>query len=157
MVADSSPLIFLADAMLLDLLPRLASRIVVPSAVLREIQGHGHEDKAATSVAFLDWLETVEVPEIHPVVRARGIGLGESSVLSWAAGNPPSVALLDDLAARRLAVTLEIPVRGTLGLILTARQRGLIPAARPILERLRDAGMYLSDKVLNESLARVEE
>ncbi|MEH2055977.1 MAG: DUF3368 domain-containing protein [Nostoc sp.] len=35
---------------------------------------------------------------------------------------------------------LWIPVRGTLGLVLTAKQRGKITAARPILENLRSLG-----------------
>jgi predicted nucleic acid-binding protein len=64
---------------------------------------------------------------------------------------------VDDLAARRCAATLGVPVRGTLGLVLIAKQRGEIPAARPVLEELRQAGMYLSDAVLNRALKRVGE
>ncbi len=64
---------------------------------------------------------------------------------------------MDDLAARRCARSLAIPVRGTLGLVLIAKQRKLIPAARPVLEQLRQAGMYLSDSVLNRALEKVGE
>jgi predicted nucleic acid-binding protein len=67
------------------------------------------------------------------------------------------MAILDDLAARRCAATLRIPVRGTLGLVLIARQRGRIPAARPVLEGMRASGMYLSDSVMNKALALVGE
>ncbi|MHC5726961.1 MAG: DUF3368 domain-containing protein, partial [Nostoc sp.] len=38
-----------------------------------------------------------------------------------------------------------------------AKQRGVIPAARPVLEQLRVCGMYLSDRVINQSLALVGE
>lgn len=62
-----------------------------------------------------------------------------------------------DLAARRGAAALEIPVRGTLGLVLVAKQRGELVAARPVLEQLRQAGMYLSDAVMNRVLAMVGE
>jgi predicted nucleic acid-binding protein len=65
---------------------------------------------------------------------------------------------VDDLAApRRCAATLGIPVRGTLGLILTAQRRGVIPQARPALENLRRSGMYLSDHILNQALKLVDE
>ena len=64
-------------------------------------------------------------------------------MLAWAYTYPNTEAIVDDLAARRCAAALGIPVRGTLGLVLTAKQRGVIPAARPILERLRGSGMYL--------------
>jgi predicted nucleic acid-binding protein len=65
---------------------------------------------------------------------------------------PGTEVILDDLAARRCAATLGIPVRGTLGIVITAKQRGAIPAARPVLEQLRLCGMYLSDRVINQAL-----
>jgi predicted nucleic acid-binding protein len=68
-----------------------------------------------------------------------------------------SEAVIDDLAARRCAAVLRIPVRGTLGLALIAKQRGQISSARQVLERLRYGGMYLSDEVMNRALALVGE
>lgn len=90
-------------------------------------------------------------------IQAWDLGDGESSVLAWAHANPGTLAILDDLAARRCAATLRIPVRGTLGLVLLAKQRGRISAARPVLEAMRGSGMYLSDSILNKALALVGE
>ena len=69
-------------------------------------------------------------------------------------------ALLDLLriAGSRIVVPAPgIPVRGTLGLVLTAKRRGLIPAARVVLEQLRQSGMYLSDSIMNRALTFVDE
>jgi len=85
------------------------------------------------------------------------LGPGESSVLAWAHAHSGSEAILDDLAARRCASAFGIPVRGTLGLALIAKQRGQIPSARRVLEQLRRGGMYLSDYVMDEALSRVGE
>lgn len=63
---------------------------------------------------------------------------------------------MDDLAGR-CAAALGIPVRGTLSLLLTAKRRGRISQARPVLERLRQAGMYLSDRIMDQALALVGE
>jgi predicted nucleic acid-binding protein len=41
--------------------------------------------------------------------------------------------------------------------VLVAKQRGLVPLARPVIEALRDAGMYLSDNVIRRALALVGE
>ena len=49
------------------------------------------------------------------------------------------------------------PCAAPLGLVLTAKQRGQISSARELLYQLRQAGMYLSDRVLNEALAKVGE
>jgi predicted nucleic acid-binding protein len=85
------------------------------------------------------------------------LGAGESAVLTWGYVNPGTEVIVDDLAARRCAAALGIPVRGTLGLVLTAKQQGILPAARPVLEQLRLSGMYLSDRVMNQALALVGE
>jgi len=52
---------------------------------------------------------------------------------------------------------LGVPLRGTVGLVLAAKQAGRILAARPVLEQLRDRGMYLSDAVLQRALRLVDE
>jgi predicted nucleic acid-binding protein len=55
------------------------------------------------------------------------------------------------------AASLGIPVRGTLGIVLAAKRRGLIPLARPVIDDLFATGLYLSRKVLEEALRRVNE
>jgi predicted nucleic acid-binding protein len=91
------------------------------------------------------------------VIQNWDLGAGESAVLTWGYVNPGTEVIVDDLAARRCAAALGIPVRGTLGLVLTAKQQGILPAARPVLEQLRLSGMYLSDRVMNQALVLVGE
>ena len=70
------------------------------------------------------------------------LGPGESSVLAYVMAHRPMIAIIDDLSARHCAEVFRIPVSGTLGLVLTAKKRGVIPFARPALEHLRQSGMY---------------
>ena len=86
-----------------------------------------------------------------------GIAIGAVSLTSLALAEPGVRVVLYDLEARRCARSLAVPLIGTLGLVILARQDGRIAAARPVIERLRDSGMYLSDRVINEALARVGE
>jgi predicted nucleic acid-binding protein len=67
------------------------------------------------------------------------------------------VAIIDDLAGRKCAACLDIPVRGTLGIVLEAKRRGVIRQARPVLEELIASGLYLRRHVLDEALKRVGE
>jgi predicted nucleic acid-binding protein len=53
--------------------------------------------------------------------------------------------------------SLNIPVRGTLGIVLAAKGRGLIPKARDVIEEMTIAGLHLSRRVLDEALRRVDE
>jgi predicted nucleic acid-binding protein len=95
--------------------------------------------------------------EISARIKSWNLGLGETSVLAWAQSRPVCMAILDDLAGRRCAEVLEIPLIGTLGLVLRAKRIGQIAAARPLLLRLREAGMYLSDAVVEPALRLVGE
>lgn len=71
--------------------------------------------------------------------------------------HPGTEAVIDDFAARRCAATIGVPVRGTLGIVLEAKQRGIVPSARTIVEQMRQTGMYLSDEIMNQALALVRE
>ncbi len=154
---NASPLIFLSRAGLLDLLQLLSTEVVVPEAVTSEIGRRGANDPTAQALANTSWLVVVPTPPVPAQIQAWGLGDGESSVLAWAHAHPGAEAIIDDLAARRCAAAFNLPVRGTLGLVLIAKQRRRIPAARPIMLQLRQGGTYLSDRVLNQALALVGE
>lgn len=154
---NASPLILLTKAGLLNLLQLLSQEIVVPAAVATEIGQYGETDVTALALAQTEWLVVVETPPVPELIQSWDLGAGESAVLTWGYANPNTEVIVDDLAARRCAATLGIPVRGTLGLVLTAKQRGTIGAARPVLEQLRLSGMYLSDRVMERALALVGE
>jgi predicted nucleic acid-binding protein len=62
-----------------------------------------------------------------------------------------------DQAARNAAAALRIAHQGTLGVVLFAKTQRIISAARPIVEQLRQHGMFLSDKVMNQALSQVGE
>jgi predicted nucleic acid-binding protein len=156
-VVNASPLILLTAAGLTELLHLAGNPVLVPRAVIEEIEAYGPSDATATAVRQANWLTIVEPQLVPPIIERWDLGSGESSVLTWAHAHSGTVAVLDDLAARRCADSLGIPIRGTLGLVLIAKQRGAIAEAKPIVERLRQAGMYLSDAVMNRALSMVGE
>lgn len=156
-VVNASPLIFLSRAGMVDLLKQAGSTIVVPSAVAGEIQQRGVNDPTAQALGNNKLLVILDVPLIPANIQSWDLGAGESSVLTHVYNNAGMVAVIDDLCARRCAVTLNIPVIGALGLVLIAKKRGVIPLARPVMDELRQTGMYLSNAIMNQALALVGE
>jgi predicted nucleic acid-binding protein len=154
---NASPLILLARGGLLDLLRLAGDEVVVPTRVATAIQRRGPDDPTVRALTNTSWLVRIETPPVPALIQAWDLGAGESSVLAWAHAHPGTEAIVDDLPARRCAAALGIPVRGTLGLVLTAKRRGVIPAARPIVEQLRRTGMYLSEPIVHQALALVGE
>jgi len=157
-VINTSPILYLARANRLDFFTFAADEIVVPNAVSKELAVGGPVEWMALAAAMgSQQLRVVDDPQVPIAIQSWDLGPGESSVLAWAYAHSPAVANIDDLAARRCATAFNIPVRGTLGLVLTAKMRGLIPAARPVIEELKQRGMHLSERVIAEALSRVGE
>ena len=154
---NTSPLIFLTRASLLDLLQLTAPEIAVPAPVAEEIRRRGVGDATTRALAATRWLQVVDVPAVPAAIQAWDLGLGESAVLAWCAARPGVEAIIDDFNGRRCAHALDIPVRGTVGLVLLGKRRGRLPEARPVLEFLRRSGMYLSDRALSRALETVGE
>lgn len=156
-VANASPLIFLSRAGHLELLRHFADRVLVPRPVADEIRLKGEQDVTAKAIAETSWLEVVPAPSTPEQISQWALGPGEAAVLAIAAANPGMEAMIDDLAGRKCAAHLGIPVRGTLGIVLAAKRRGLIPQARLVIEDMIRSGLYLSRPVLDEALKRVDE
>lgn len=154
---NTSPLIYLARAGLLDLLCIAGPAIVVPSAVAAEVAAAGASDPAVLALRSTPWLRTVPTEPAPAAVTAWDLGPGESAVIAYGLAHHGAEVIIDDRAGRRCAATLGLPVRGTLGMVLVAKRRGVLASARDAVERLVGAGMYLSQDVLDRALVQVGE
>jgi len=146
LVFNASPLIVLAKSGLLDRVLPLGNHVIIPRPVAKEISAvRDPHDPAAAWLRQPDAQPLLsDAPECSAFVGAWDLGAGESSVIMLSLEGDGRQAVLDDLAARRCASALGIKVIGTIGLLLMAKQRGLIPAIRPALRSVEDAGLFLS-------------
>ncbi len=156
-IVDASPLILLGKIGRLDLLRVGGPEVVVPEAVLTEVRGHEPDDAAAKAIVLISWIRVAPPARIPSSVQSWDLGAGETAVLALALGDRDCEVILDDRDAKRCAQTLGISARGTLGLVLLAKQLGEVPEARPLVEELKLRGLYLADPVLNQALALVGE
>ena len=147
-VVNASPLIILFKSGLADLLPKLFAEVVVPEAVWREVMAGGESDEATSQLPSVSWLRREATQTIAPGVLIWNLGDGESEVLSFALARPEHRALVDDHAARSCARTLGIRPLGTGGALVLAKKRGLIKSVSAELEKLRDAGLWLSNEMI---------
>ncbi len=94
---------------------------------------------------------------IHPLIAAWDLGQGESEVLTLALEKDGACVVLDDLQARKCAALFEIPLIGSIGLIILAKRKGLIDLAKPIIERLKAAGLHIDNTMLERIYLRIGE
>lgn len=60
--------------------------------------------------------------------------------------------IIDDALARKIAKLHVFKITGTAGVLLKAEKGGYLKDIKPILEGLKAAGFYLSDKLIDEML-----
>ncbi len=148
LVADSGPLIAFAKLQRLDVLRELASRLVVPPAVWREVTAERPGLADALDVTNSAWIEVVSPTGPLPDAFNRDLGPGEVEAMQLAMGLREGRLLVDEALARREALRLRLPIIGTVGLLLRAEQSGLIASAKAEATRLVGAGYFLSPALL---------
>ena len=151
-IVNASPLILLGKISRLSLLAELSEHVVVPHEVSLEIDAGPATDPARLWLAS-NGQSFVAKPELFDLrVVAWDLGKGETAVICQALSQPGSVCILDDRAARDCARLFGARVKGTVGVLLLAKQEGLIPAVRPMLESLLNSGATLHETVVRDAL-----
>ena len=136
-IANTSPLQYLFQLELLDFLPELYEEVLVPEGVIRELRNGAILGVPLPDIDSLSWLRTRKVSSSRVLPLAAGLGIGEREVLALAMEVDSPLVILDDALARRFAQRLNIPLTGTLGLLLKAKQQGRIERVGPYLDRLK--------------------
>jgi uncharacterized protein len=156
-ISNTSPLFYLHRLRHLDLLQKLYQRIIVPEAVVDELNAGRDLGQDVPNVKDYDWIEVRPVPAPELVKLITDLGAGEAQVLTLAIGEPGSLVILDDRLAREVARMRNIRITGTAGVLLKAKQEGHISAVAPLLNRLIELDFRLSDDVKARILMLAQE
>jgi uncharacterized protein len=139
-VLDSACLIGLERVGMLDILPGLLYPIFAPPAVISEFG------------SCPDWISAVPVSDPGMVAAMRlSVDPGESEAITLAYSMSLRI-ILDDLKARQIAQKLGLSVTGTVGLVVKAKQAGIISSASEILDELVAHHFRISQSLYKEAL-----
>jgi len=151
-VINTSPLIFLYKIKRLEVLNKLFDNIYVPQAVLAELDS-GNPDETTKILSAIPY-KSLKVTNRIAVLGLLGrLHVGEVEAIIGAIEKGVKHVVLDDLYARNKAKQLKLEVTGTLGIIIMAKKTGLIENIHNDIKALTDAGMYISNKLI-ESILR---
>ncbi|MBW1918487.1 MAG: DUF3368 domain-containing protein [Deltaproteobacteria bacterium] len=143
-ICNTSPLQYLHQIGLLQLLPKMVGRIIIPAAVQEELDQGRRLGIDLPDIDTLPWLAIRQPLSVAALPLVTDLGPGETQVLALALETPDTVALIDDALARRIAETLGIKLTGTLGVLLSAKRAGLLPAVAPFLDHLQELRFRVS-------------
>lgn len=144
-VSDTSAITSLIQIGRIDLLPSLFQAVMIPEAVARELKRNHPVLPALLQVASAASATTVArlAVELDP---------GEAEAIALMLEGRGDLLLMDERAGRRVAIREGVPLIGLLGVLVLAKQRGLLTALQPELDRLESAAGF---RLSNELKARV--
>lgn len=157
MVADSGPILSFARANRLNLLRQVVGDLTIPDAVYEDIVVRGAGRPGSQEAQQSSWIRRLPVrdralidqlpPKLHP---------GEREAMALAKERDEFL-LVDEREARREASRQGITVIGSLRVLKEAKDRGIIPQVKPVLDELIAAGMYVSDALYQTLLQQIGE
>lgn len=103
-----------------------------------------------------DWIVIKAVSnKTRQYLYAEKVDAGEASAIALAMELPSPLLILDDLKGRKLASQLKISYTGTLGVLVLAKNKGIITALKPYFDKIMDTDFRISpdllQSILNES------
>jgi len=143
-VVNTSPLIFLDKIGLLELLGSLYQKLWITEAVFEEIRAGDQGTELEKKLKNFPWVETALMSDPPQELLEWDLGRGETSVIALARQHPGGEVLIDDRAANRCARLYGISCRGTIGILLLAKERGELREVKRSLNNLIKAGCWIS-------------
>jgi len=149
-ISNTGPIIGLAKIDLLSILKQIASEVFIPPMVYRELQGKIGIESERIDKALAEFIRIGELNPLDSGTKELLADLdeGESQAIGLALTFSEDVLLvLDDRVGRLVAEKLNIPTTGLIGILLQAKEKGILKNIGPLIDILRKQGYWISDEV----------
>lgn len=157
-ISNATPLIAFARINQLPLLQKVVGKLVIPTAVADEITAYQVTKAGSIDLSQEPWIEPRSLTSPQQVqLLLPTLDQGEAEVIALALELRPQLVLMDELTGRKVAESLNLPVTGSVGVLMQAKQLGYIPEIKPYLQQMRQAGIYFSDRFIQAVLNQVNE
>lgn len=140
-VSDTSCLILFYKIGELDLLKKLFGKLCITEAVLSEF-----------NQSIPDWIEVINPTSNIDKGLGSYLDLGEATSIALASEYDDSLLIIDEVKGRKAARELQILVTGSLGILITAKNKGYIREVKPLLSKIQNTNFRISDKLVQKVL-----
>ena len=155
-ICNTTPILSLLKLNKIDLLKELYGIVIVPFAVFQEIE-EGKEKPYYQDLTSLDWIDIRNIMNPHSKENLIDLDDGEAEVLILAKEIDADLVILDEIIGRRYAKRFDINLTGTIGVLLKAKEKGLITSIKILMEELVEKGTWLNPKLISKVIKMANE
>jgi len=146
-ISDTSCFIVLSNIGQLELLRLLYKKIVTTTEIAHEF-----------GERLPDWVEVIPISDKSKQdLLEMQVDRGEASAIALALESENSFLIIDDHKARKLAHNLKLSYTGTIGIIIAAKQKGIISSIKPILKKIKETNFRISVDLELQALIQAKE
>lgn len=158
-ICNTSPIIGLISISRLSLLWKLFEQVIIPQAVYEELcadtDNHKEEIQEIDACIRQGKIRLYRVENSQAVKAMYGkLHYGELEVIVGAKELKLTLAIIDEISARKMAAEFLIDTIGIIGILLLAKKKGIIKEIRPDMESLRKKGYRISDRLFEDTLRK---
>ena len=145
-VCDASCLILLNKIERLDVLQKVFGKILITDIIAQEIK-----------ISNPDWIKVQNPSSVLQKGLSNLLDAGEASAISLAAELERALLIIDEAKGRKVATRMGIPITGTFGVIIAAKNKGHISTVKPFLERIQATNFRISSHLVRKVLESANE
>jgi len=154
-VSNTTPLRYLIAIEQDRLLGRLFEKVFVPVAVHEELTDAKTPEIVRRRVVSLPaWFEVRTVDEARMPTFPVTLHRGEQQAILLAEALRVDVLLIDEQIGRTIALSRNIPLSGTLGVLERADRMGFVSNFPQVLQRLKASGFFIAETLEQQLLDR---
>lgn len=141
-IADTSCLIIYSKINQLDILQKTFSELIITEEVAEEFG------------ELPNWVVIKEITDKrHYVELMENLGKGEASSIALALEYDDSLLIIDEKKGRKAAEKLKIEIIGSLGILIKAKEKGVIKSVAVILDLIDKTDFRISGPIRNAVLS----
>ncbi len=154
MVINTGPVIALVAATgSLSWLSAIYRNISIPHEVMAEISAGGPNNPEAVALrTATDVVRLLKPATSIPLALLHELDLGEASVIHTALEYGIPTVAIDEKAGRRIARLHGLKVTGSLGILINAKEQGIIANLTDCIARMRVQGIWISPLLIQQAL-----
>jgi len=158
-ISDTSAILNLNIIGKLNLLKLLYGKVIIPDAVYEELLELEKTKGGYTSIDSLNWIEIRKISNKLFVENLKEkLDSGESEAIVLAKELNAEALVIDESKGRKIAVGLGLNVIGIIGILIQAKDRGVITKVKPVMDALiNKAGFWIREELYQNVLQEVQE
>ncbi len=153
--SNTTPIIALSSIQRLELLPLLFGEIHLVTEVIDECTVGG--PVSVPTLHQLNWIKPVQSTPLQNTSVLLELDKGEKHTLDMACKYKADWVIIDEKIGRNMAEYLGLRVTGTLGILLKAKQQGLIASFSDSVKSMQTQGIYYQSTLITKLAQTVGE